>query len=178
MVRKQFNVTLDAELIRRIKYASIDAQLSLSDLVGRVLANHVAPEDTMTDLTPRPDPVPALTLQPMIHVQNMAEAVAFYQRLGGRLRHGSRDGDWVAMTVGGAEISLLAHPPNPEQHEGIVELNFEYASDLEQLENTLTAAGVQIAAPTTDEGFGRQLQVRAPDGLLIKINELDPTLYG
>ena len=31
--------------------------------------------------------------------------------------------------------------------------------------------------PVTDEGFGRQLQVAAPGGLLIKINELDGDLY-
>ncbi len=31
--------------------------------------------------------------------------------------------------------------------------------------------------PTTDEGFGRQLQIKTPDGLLLKINELEPDLY-
>ena len=34
-----------------------------------------------------------------------------------------------------------------------------------------------VTQPTTDEGFGRQLQVSAPDCLLIKINQLDPALY-
>ena len=40
------------------------------------------------------------------------------------------------------------------------------------------SAGMQIVSPTSDEGFGRQLQVASPDGLLVKINELDPELYG
>jgi hypothetical protein len=31
--------------------------------------------------------------------------------------------------------------------------------------------------PTTDEGFGRQLQLATPDGLLVKIDETDPELY-
>lgn len=34
-----------------------------------------------------------------------------------------------------------------------------------------------IAQPTTDEGFGRQLQLKSPDGLLLKVNELEPELY-
>ena len=44
-------------------------------------------------------------------------------------------------------------------------------------EARLRAADVTVTQPTTDEGFGRQLQVSAPDGLLIKINQLDPALY-
>ena len=35
-----------------------------------------------------------------------------------------------------------------------------------------------IVRPTGDEGFGAQLQIADPDGLLIKINQLDPTLFG
>jgi predicted enzyme related to lactoylglutathione lyase len=113
----------------------------------------------------------------MVHVADMSAAVEFYERLGGQVVHGSRDGDWVLMTVGGAEIGLLAHPPNPEQGEGTVELNFAYTGSLAEYEQALQAAGVDITRPTTDEGFGRQLQVSSPDGLLVKINELEPDLY-
>jgi catechol 2,3-dioxygenase-like lactoylglutathione lyase family enzyme len=116
-------------------------------------------------------------LQPMVHVEDMAAAVAFYEALGGVVRQGSREGDWVLMGIGGGEISLLAHPPNPEQHEGKVELNFQAAGPLGELERALRRAGVAIVRPVSDEGFGRQLQVASPDGLLIKINELDPELY-
>jgi hypothetical protein len=49
---------------------------------------------------------------------------------------------------------------------------------LTALEQQLRSAGVQIVSPTSDEGFGRQLQVASPDGLLVKINEMDPELYG
>ena len=45
------------------------------------------------------------------------------------------------------------------------------------VEERLRERGVTIARPTTDEGFGRQLQVTAPDGLLVKLNELEPELY-
>ena len=50
-------------------------------------------------------------------------------------------------------------------------------AQLADLEDRLRAAGVTVAQPSSDEGFGRQLQVRSPDGLLIKINELDQELY-
>lgn len=61
-----------------------------------------------------------LRLQPMVHVEDMAASAAFYEALGAQVVHGSRDGDWVLLRLGGAEIGLLAHPPNPEQGEGTV----------------------------------------------------------
>lgn len=33
-----------------------------------------------------------------------------------------------------------------------------------------------MAQPTSDEGFGRQLQLRTPDGLLINISEIESDL--
>lgn len=128
------------------------------------------------------EPVPVtdapITLQPMVHVEDMAAAVAFYEALGARVLHGSRDGDFTVLGVGGGQISLLAHPANPEQGEGQVELNFEATGDLRDLETRLADRGVTIDTPTTDAGFGRQLIVRSPDGLPVKINELDPRSYG
>ena len=83
----------------------------------------------------------------------------------------------MLLELGGSRIGLLGHPANPEQDEGTVELNFEATEPLEQLEARLRAEGATIARPTTDEGFGRQLQLTGPDGLLVKIDELDPQLY-
>jgi len=175
--KQQFNVTLPAELVRRLKHHSIDVQLSLSDLVARVLEEHL---EGRTDrlATPQDAEVgPALRLQPMVHVKDMPASVSFYERLGGTVLHGSRDGDWVLMDIGGAQIGLLAHPPNPQQNEGEVELNFQCTVGLDRLEKTLRQAGGSIVRPTTDEGFGRQLQLSAPGGPLVKINELDPGRY-
>mgnify|MGYP001090648593 FL=1 len=59
-----------------------------------------------------------------------------------------------------------------------MELNFVSSGSLSELEDQLRSAGVKIVTPTSDESFGRQLQVASPDGLLVKINELDPELYG
>jgi hypothetical protein len=117
---------------------------------------------------------PQLTLQPMVHVRDMAGTVSVLEALGGEVVLGSRDGDWVQMRIGGAEIGLLAHPPNPAQGEGDVELNFQSQTRLEDVEAGAVEAGVEVARPTSDEGFGRQLQLRTPDGLLVKINEIDP----
>lgn len=168
-MKQQFNVNLEPTLIRRIKHHSIDAQLSLSDLVTHILTEHLRRETPMSsDLD--------LVLQPMVHVTNMNAAVAFLEALGGRVVQGSRDGDWVQVALGGAEVGLLAHPANSEQGEGDVELNFQSRTPLEHVEQAAREAGVTIASPTSDEGFGRQLQLRTPDGLLVKINEIEADL--
>jgi catechol 2,3-dioxygenase-like lactoylglutathione lyase family enzyme len=170
--RQQFNVNLPPDLVRRIKHHAIDTQLSLSDLVDRVFEAHLTQEAAMTSPTPR------VKLQPMVHVASMPEAVDFYAALGARVVNGSRDGDFALLELNGSELSLLAHPPNPAQDEGHVELNFVSSGSLSELEDQLRSAGVKIVTPTSDESFGRQLQVASPDGLLVKITELDAELYG
>lgn len=120
---------------------------------------------------------PVVTVQPMVHVKDMPASVVFYETLGATIVNGSRDGDFVLLSMGQTQLSLLAHPANAAQEERDVELNFE-AADLDALHESLVEAGADIVSPVTDEGFGRQLQLRAPGGLLIKINELDPELYG
>lgn len=162
--RRRFDVDLDPELVRRVERHAADVRQSVSELVGHILEHHLAAG-------------PGLVLQPMVHVEQMAPAVAFYEALGATVQHGSRDGDFVLLKIGDGQLSLLAHPPNPEQNEGSVELNFESAEDLDVVQSRLAAAGVRVVAPVTDEGFGRQLQVATPDGLLVKINELDQDLY-
>lgn len=161
---------LDPDLVTAVKHRAIDEQLSLSDLVGKVLKAHL--ETPMTQ-----QPINSLTLQPMVHVENMAEAVDFFLALGAKIISGSRDGDWTQLALGGAEIGLLAHPPNPEQNEGKVELNFESSEPLDQLQERLEKAGVTIARGAADEAFGSQLQIQTPDGMLVKINRIDSSLY-
>jgi catechol 2,3-dioxygenase-like lactoylglutathione lyase family enzyme len=112
----------------------------------------------------------------MVHVEDMPAAVAFYERLGAELVHGSAADDWVLLQLGTTQIGLLAHPPRTEDGECTVELNFAAATPLDDLERQLRGAGVTIAAFETHPDFGDQLQVRSPDGLLIKINQLEPDI--
>ena len=171
VVKQQFNVNLDAKLIRRIKHKSIDDQLSLSDLVDRALRTYLEGKNIVDSST-------RIVLQPMVHVSDMASTVVALEVLGGGIVQGSRDGDWVQVSVGGAEVGLLAHPANPEQGEGDVELNFRSTEPLENIAERAERAGVIIASLVSEEAFGRQLQLRTADGLLIKINEIDPELIG
>lgn len=187
--KKQFNIYLEPRLIAATKYRSIDEQLSLSDLVAKILAAYlqepVKQADTQEEFTNEehkmnnsaPAPKLSLKLQPMVHVEDMAASIRFYEALGGTLLTQSRDSDWAQIALGGAEIGLLAHPPNPEQHEGLVELNFEAEEPLDTLQARLEEAGVKIVRGAADEAFGAQLQVETPDGLLIKINKIDPASF-
>ena len=128
-----------------MKHHAIDVQLSLSELVAQALSHQLSTEEQ--SMAEPDDHDPAMRLRPMVHVQDMAASVAFYEQLGAHVVHGSRDGDWVLLGLAGAQIGLLAHPPNPEQNEGTVELNFEATEPLEQLEDRLRAAGVRSPGP-------------------------------
>jgi predicted lactoylglutathione lyase len=196
--KQQFNVYLLPDTIKQMKHLSVDEQVSLSDLVEKVLTDYIAQKsDTLGEEAHETKESTAekhkseqhasgksekqeaakITLQPMLHVKNMGKSLDFYNHLGATVLNGSRDDDWVLLRFGETELGLLAHPENPEQHEEKVELNFEYEASLEKLEAKLREAGVKIARPTGDEGFGEQLQLESPDGILVKINQLDPDLY-
>ncbi len=178
--KQQFNVYLTPETVKRMKHRSIDEQLSMSDLVEKVFLAYLSKtveQDVPVENTQQTQEEATVRLQPMLHVEDMGKALDFYSKLGAIVLNGSRDSDWALLRFGTTELGLLAHPANPEQNEGNVELNFEYDASLEELEKKLRNAGVTIARPTGDEGFGYQLQLESPDGMLVKINQIDPDLY-
>ncbi len=180
--KQQFNVYLTPQTVRQIKHRSIDEQLSLSDLVEKVFTAYLSQTQTTGAAhaeipTQQTQEKVEITLQPMLHVDDMGKALDFYSRIGATVLNGSRDGDWALVSFGNTKLGLLAHPANPEQNEGKFELNFEYTGSLEALEQQFREAGITIVRPTGDEGFGYQLQIEDADGMLIKINQLDPELY-
>ena len=169
-VKQQFNVYLYPDIIKRAKHKAIDDQLSLSDLVSCALGEYMNRS--------QPAASSSLRLQPIVHVTDMSASIRFYEALGAKVQMGSRDGDWALLTIGESEIGLLAHPANPEQGEGDVELCFECDSPLSKVETRLQTDGVEIVRGAGDEAFGEQLQVRAPGGMLNKINRLDSSTFG
>ena len=117
-----------------------------------------------------------LKIQPMVHVEAMGPALDFYRALGARLVFGSRDGDWSLLAMGDSTLALLAHPPGDGRME-TVELQFTCAVPLERIEAHLRATDdAWIERGVADEAFGRMLKVLSPDGLPIKILELEREL--
>ena len=123
-----------------------------------------------------PSPDFGLGVQPMVHVDSLAAAIPFYEALGGRLVFGSRDGDWALLSFGDTTLSLLARPPselNPEP----VELQFTSATPLTVIEeHILSIDPAMIERGVADEMFGRMLQLRTPDGLVVKLLEIERDL--
>ena len=114
--------------------------------------------------------------QPMVHVESMPAALRFYEGLGAELLFGSRDGDWAMIEFSGARIGLLAHPPGDGKRE-TVELQFTSDQPLEAVEKRMHAVDPNfIERGTADEAFGRMLKLRTPDGLLVKVIEVERDL--
>lgn len=117
-----------------------------------------------------------LTLQPMVHVSSLPEALRFYEGLGGTVAFGSRDGDWVLMDFNGARMGLLAHPPGDGKKE-TVELQFTASSPLEAVQQRMAAIDPAfVERGVADEAFGRMLKLQTSDGLLVKIIEIERDL--
>ncbi|WP_305789489.1 VOC family protein [Symbioplanes lichenis] len=142
---------------------------------GRRPANQRGVAKVPAPPTPRPQIV-GLALQPMVHVADMAAAVAFYEAFGGELVHGDRDGEWVLMQVGTAQIGLVVRPPDPTRGESTVELNFSATMPLDRLERMLRERNVTVVETKTDPDLGTRLHVETPDGMPVKIHHVEPDL--
>ncbi len=117
-----------------------------------------------------------LQVQPMVHVSTLKDSLTFYEALGARLLYGSRDGDWVLLQFSGSTLSLLAHPSSDDNPEP-VELQFVSSTPLERIEEHLMAVSPSaVFQDVSDEAFGRVLKLRTPDGLVVKLLELEREL--
>jgi len=127
-----------------------------------------------TATVPKP-PAPGLLFRPIVRVTDLAAAITFYEHLGAEVVHGGPEADYVLVQLGTVQVGLIAHPgwAGP----GAVELNFSAALPLDELERQLRGRGVTVARSMHNTAFGPQLHVCAPDGLLIKIGQLEPDDY-
>jgi hypothetical protein len=103
----------------------------------RVERRGPAGADTTTVAMPRIPAGHAMQFQPIVHVDDMPAAVAFYQCLGAEVVHGGGADDWVLLQLGTTQIGLVAHPPRSEDGECTVELNFAATTPLDDLERRL-----------------------------------------
>ena len=161
--KRQFNVNLDAELVRAVKQASIDQDQTLSDFVAEALTAH---------LTHRTQPAPTLgpvTPVPMVMTHNMRGWMALGRALGLRLRARSRDGRWAELASPDGVLALHhAEASTPES----IELTFDTQVPLEDLIPRIEGVGLKCTSPE-DWGWGRSISVQG-DGINIEINEHDP----
>jgi catechol 2,3-dioxygenase-like lactoylglutathione lyase family enzyme len=107
---------------------------------------------------------------PIRYSSDVEPMTRFYEVLGLRVGSVSRPGGWVELP---AEAGTLAIHRGDA---GRCELAFETDERLEDVAARLRAAGYE-PGPVIDEGFGRSLRVRDPDGVWVQINAYDRELY-
>lgn len=113
------------------------------------------------------------------YVRDVERALGFYQALGLRQDYNTRPTRkgpvmWTEMTGDGGMLALH-HLPEDGPHAS-VELCFEAVEPLEDVVGRLRAAGYEPETEIVDESFGRSVQVRDPEGLLLQVNENDRTI--
>lgn len=117
-----------------------------------------------------------VALMSMVYVSDIERAVAFYAAFGMEPVARSRSAHWAELRLGDATLGLHVADPLPLPSDRVA-LCLEAREPLEALVERLASAGVTPSRPTTDEAFGRSLEVTDPDGLVVQVNEHDPELY-
>ena len=119
-----------------------------------------------------------MRVRPIHFVPDLTEAVRFYEALGLKPEIRSRSGHWIELTAAGGELGLhdAAIAADGEGRQGVA-LNFVADEPLEEVEQRLQAAGFPPHGTIVDHEWGRALQVRAPGGTVVQIDERNPELY-
>lgn len=174
--KQQFNIYLPPELIRAVKHASVDTGGSLSDFVALALDAYLrSQEDGEQTTVARQER--RLTPMTIVYVRDVAHALPFYQALGFEIALRERTGDWIQLRMGNAVLGLHKGEVSSQREKGGIQISLIAHERLESLLERLTTAGFTTAHPILDESFGRSVQLEAPEGLLIQVDELEIDLY-
>jgi catechol 2,3-dioxygenase-like lactoylglutathione lyase family enzyme len=119
-----------------------------------------------------------MRLRPIHFVPDVPEAVRFYEALGLVLDDRARTGHWVEMSASAGELGLhdAAVADDRAGRTGL-QLNLVSDEPLEEVEARLHRAGFPPEGTIVDQAWGRSLYVRAPDGMVVQIDEQDRELY-
>lgn len=126
-----------------------------------------------------------MKVMPIRFVADVAESERFYAVLGLNAERRGRTPGWTEMAARGGLVGLHSaqggDPPWAKEGDtprsaGTVELTLVTDEPLEEVARRLDAAGYDHE-PIADEAFGRFMQVVDPDGLVLQVQEHDPSLY-
>jgi catechol 2,3-dioxygenase-like lactoylglutathione lyase family enzyme len=119
-----------------------------------------------------------MRLRPIHFVPDVAAAVRFYEALGLTVDGKARSGHWIEMSASAGELGLhdAAVADDGKGRQGVA-LSFVADEPLEEVERRLRRAGFAPEGTIVDQAWGRSLSVRAPDGMVVQIDEQDRELY-
>lgn len=118
-----------------------------------------------------------MRLMPVLFVTDVPAARGFFTALGLRTDATGRAGGWIELAGAGGLLGLhtVAGTDEPRRP-GECALSFVADEPLEAVWDRLHAAG-HADAHIVDEGYGRSLRVRGPDGTPVQVVEHDRALY-
>jgi catechol 2,3-dioxygenase-like lactoylglutathione lyase family enzyme len=115
-----------------------------------------------------------MKVMPIRYVSDVERFTEFFRALGLGVQARSRPGDWQELTATGGVLAL--HTAGAGSSTPDVELCLLTEEDLGVVAKRLDDAGYPHSG-VLDENFGRKLRVKDPDGVIVQVNEHDPSLY-
>jgi catechol 2,3-dioxygenase-like lactoylglutathione lyase family enzyme len=110
-------------------------------------------------------------LELILSVSSVERAAEFYQAIGFELGARGVSHYWAEMTVGNSFIGLHRDDQLKTRDSGRVFVMLDAQMPLEMMVDQLQRNAIHLEREIADETFGRSIQVRDPDGMLIQINE-------